>query len=103
MTQRQRFIVTVKSVTEYTHIHSQEKSKASNKKQDSIDRLVKHRKPKIISTGRIVAKAQTGKQNFDRKGNKTKNRYAKVKEVHEDLYTLKINHKRKRRVGKTNK
>ena len=62
----------------------------------------KTQKTKIISTRRIVAKAQTGKQNFVTKGNKT-NRYAKVKEVHEDLYTLKINHKRKRRVGKTNK
>ena len=37
------------------------------------------------------------------RGKERQNRYAKKREVEEDLHTLKINHKGKRTVGKVNK
>ena len=57
--QMQRFIATIHTYT-YTPTR---KIKRVQEKQGAIDQPVKHRKPKIISTKRIVTKAQIGKQN----------------------------------------
>ena len=63
--QRQRFITTLKSVTEYTHIHThpQAKFKKSNKnKVQQIDPANKGNK-KLYLPVKNKTKAQTGKQN----------------------------------------
>ena len=65
-TQRQRFITTIKSVTEYTHIHihPQAKSKQSNKyKVQQIDLANKGNQKLYLPEQKHFTKAQTQNQN----------------------------------------
>ena len=64
LTQMQRFITTIKSVTEYTHVYSVYiKSKESNKNKVQYIDLANKGNQKIISTRTKLTKAKTGKQN----------------------------------------
>ena len=63
--QRQKFITTIKSVTEYTHIpiHPQAKSKQSNKNQvQQTDPANKGNQKLYLPVRNKLTKAQTGKQ-----------------------------------------
>ena len=62
--QRQRFITTIKSVTEYTqiHIYPQAKSKQSNKNKVQWTDPANKENQKLSTRTKLI-KAQTGKQN----------------------------------------
>ena len=70
--QRQRFITTLKSVTEYTHIHPQAKSEKSNKNKvqqiDSVNKrnqklyLPEQNQPKHKLENKTKARCQLGKK-----------------------------------------
>ena len=63
-TQRQRFITTIKSVTEYTYTYTPiSKIKTVQQKLSTIDSPGEERKPKMISTRTKLIKPQTGGQN----------------------------------------